>query len=737
MRVRFEEIATGHTGSAEAFIVSAPREARALGDLAVLVDASVLPEALRYLGAVIAGAAKRAYYDAASSSIQRSFTAALRAANDALAQEAQVGSAQWVGSLHAIVLASDHDSLLIAQTGGCAAWLARHGRVQEIPLEAGEGTRPFGSYSSGKLQSGDRLLFGSREALRGQPVDPDLATQPERFLRTLERASISSLALAADPDLSPSRATAGTMESLREAVSLGLSLSGSLFVQLLRVTNATWTGLLHFAQTKLHQLRDKQSRRGDRQPLRPTTNDAAAEAPAAEVELKLPDSDPQPQPQTADATPVTERPPVPLAALRQVPAGTWLRSRLHKVVTLRLGSGLAALPGLGSLSRQGGRRARLATAGILLLLGASAVATPYLLSRGTDQAAAAAAEAIAAAQLALERGETELILGNEDQAIAAFSEGIAHLEGVTEAEVLRHELIRQRNALAGIREVDVRQALSFSGFPVELSASRIAVLTPQEGETTVALAGPRHPAVWINDALEPTDGTFAVLPYQFRSGVADLAVIADERAVLVATHDGLVAFDAATRAVIAATLAPSGAAFDFVATDGDAIFALDTAGQDLYTVTLARETAAAEDGTEAVITTLKAEIWIRDQDARLAGTRDFFVTDGTPHALISETTFLGFARGRRPILYTIEGFSWTGTVSAIVPLHAGDLLALDSVNARLLRTKANGDIIEQYEVPQATAAVSLSADSATALILTADGIVEVTLPPQQGSEEAR
>src|SRR3989344_294480 len=108
MRVRFEEIATGHTGSAEAFIVSAPREARALGDLAVLVDASVLPEALRYLGAVIAGAAKRAYYDAASSSIQRSFTAALRAANDALAQEAQVGSAQWVGSLHAIVLASDH-----------------------------------------------------------------------------------------------------------------------------------------------------------------------------------------------------------------------------------------------------------------------------------------------------------------------------------------------------------------------------------------------------------------------------------------------------------------------------------------------------------------------------------------------------------------------------------------------------------------------------------------------------
>jgi hypothetical protein len=718
MNVRFEEIATGGDGTAEAFLATAPREARQLGDIAVIVDTTMLPEPLRYLGAVIAGAVKREYYGSGSTSIQRSFTAALRAANDALATEAQNGSAQWVGALHAIVVASDHDSLLIAQTGGCAAYLGRHGRVQEIPLETGEGTRPFGSYSSGKLQSGDALLFGSRNALAEQPVDPDLVTQPERLFKALQRSGVSALALSANPDLSPAYATASTAEHLRDALALG----GSLLMQLIRAIRkqlvpAAMRGVA-FVQAKIaERTQRRRTTAPEETPVMLYTENADTTEETKEAEKV---SETEDVPQTTEPETATFNDAIPMTTETAQPTVTPVRRGAPVTNLLQK---LQAVP-----------RKRLVPGGaIALMLIAAAILLPQMAQRDAKLAAAITAEALEAAETALEKGETELILGNEAEAIAAFSEGLAALGDLPEGDHLRRELLKQRNALAGIREAQVRDALSFSGFPVELAASRLAVIQQEQIGTSIALAGQRHPAVWMNDAIEPTDGTFAVLPHAFRSGVADVVSVPAVAAFIAATPDGLVAFDTASRAVIATALAPEGVAYDFIAADADTIFALDAAGQDIYRVTLTR---TEKDEEEPATATLSTALWMSNADTRLTDTRDLVVSGGEALALVTDTGFLGLLRGRRAILYTIEGFNWAGAATAFVGFGADQLLVLDTANGRVLRTAANGDIVEQYEVPQARAGTALGADAGGfALILTDTGVTEVTLPPSEPSEE--
>ena len=188
MRTTIEEIVGRGPSSTETFLASAPDALDAFGTIAVLADFSDLPESVRYLGALMASAVKRAYYAERDSNPQQNFKRALSDANDALAKEAQEGPAQWVGSLRIIIAVVASDTLLLSSTGGCVALLARGGAVTDIPLTSGEGSRPFGALTIGRLEEGDQIAIAARSMLMLHSADMELAADPQRFFSALRRS---------------------------------------------------------------------------------------------------------------------------------------------------------------------------------------------------------------------------------------------------------------------------------------------------------------------------------------------------------------------------------------------------------------------------------------------------------------------------------------------------------------------------------------------------------------------
>lgn len=199
MPPQIEDIRGRGPSMIETFVLTPPSGRRDLGIAAIIADFGDLPESLRYLGARIAGAVKQEYFgDAAGSAAQR-VARALRAANDALAQEAAAGTAQWVGTLRAAVAVAANGELFVSSTGGCVVLFCRNGTVTEVPLESGEGSRPFGAVTSGPLDPGDDILVAPRTILGLRDVETELSGNPARLYGWIRRSDgIACLRIASE-----------------------------------------------------------------------------------------------------------------------------------------------------------------------------------------------------------------------------------------------------------------------------------------------------------------------------------------------------------------------------------------------------------------------------------------------------------------------------------------------------------------------------------------------------------
>ena len=639
------------------FIYDPPAEAEALGNIAVFLDTSTLPDALRYFGALIAGAFRRTYYTG-STGMQRSFAKALRTVNDTLAQEAKSGTGQWIGMLRALVVASDGQKLMMATTGGLEAHLSRQGHTMEIPLEAGEGTRPFGSYTEGDLHAGDVLLAGRRGFAEAHDIMHVFGANPTKAVKLLRKADAGALLMQ----------TSGSERKKAPATHATPSAYRAAFVDLVTAGRRGITTVFRSGKRLLSNL----------------VSGAAGRMRQQEK-------------QTLDT---------PKAAPTK-------KSRWQAMLRL------PSLPRV-SMKQFSSARALIGTGIVILGIGSAIVFSSV---RATQQERhQQIASALALAQESLERGETQIILGDTDAAIDAFTQGLFALEGIEGADEIRQQLHEQRNELQGILTATVTPLLSFSGFPVGIEATYLAATTHSDDaeQNPIALAGRSHPAVWLNDLPKPTDGTFAVLPLAFRNGILDLEVFAGGT-YAVLTPEGVALVNAASRTITAQFVDDETSYRLIGAESGTAFLLADDHTIDSLHFPDAEDDAVSEPSTAA---------WLLYADDRLSAARDMMSVAGEPYVLLDDNTFLRFRRGRSTIRYTVEGFSWNGSATAFTPFGEGQLLVLDSENGRVLLCELNGDIIEQYELPEAEAYydITVANNGSNALILTDAGVLRLEFP---------
>lgn len=98
------------------------------------------------------------------------FEVALRAVNDALDAFKKEKSSGYIGNLNIIIAAILGDVLYLTQSGDAEAYLIRKRYVSVVSEglsdESGGGVDIFGSIASGKIESGDFVLFASTRLLR-------------------------------------------------------------------------------------------------------------------------------------------------------------------------------------------------------------------------------------------------------------------------------------------------------------------------------------------------------------------------------------------------------------------------------------------------------------------------------------------------------------------------------------------------------------------------------------------
>jgi hypothetical protein len=659
MRVSAEELRGRGPTSSEIFIETPQAKADSLGTFAVFVDFNDLPQTLRYLGALIAATGKRAYDDHANRNPEAAFGQALRAINAALAEDSRRGNAQWVGVLRAIVVAVSEGTIFLSQSLGCAAFLVRGGTVTDIPLESGEGSQPFGAMTIGTILPGDDIVIGTRTALTMRNAQASLARGVKQFSKLARRTEhFTCLHIAASFEESVRSPLALFTKPLHH---LNLAIPSVLPTMDLR---APWLFPLAYLFSKAKKVRNATPLlRGAPQAL-PRALRSARHLPR----LILRSSKPLP----ALLTP----PPSPLITKRNV-----------AIVTLTMVA--------------------------LLIIAATFAILPKRHTAPNLEAS------LATAREAGERGETQAILGNTEEALAAFEEGINALnafESHPEASALRTELLTRRNAIGGIRTIEPKKIMSLSGFPVSLNANRMTILPLSDGKTGIALTGPQHPTVWLNSEREANGGTFLFLPPPLRGGVRDLASVNDHALLLVATTDGVAVIDPTKRKLLEANERSEARSIALLASNATHTFALLAQTGSLAALTI------GEDGT------ITEKGWSRGE-ASLRETRDLTILHDDPLLLLRDNTFVRFRNGRRFGTYHIKGRGWNGTAQAFAALPDGRLLILDNENGRLLLTNERGDIEEQLEAPtfREGRELAIDAQGKGAYLLTSSDILFVPL----------
>lgn len=130
------------------------------------------------IGQTIINTVLREYRRGEHASPLHNFEIALRKTNEILAQITQTGETDWIGNLSSVIALSVGNHLYLAQTGQARSYLFRGGKLVDLAedLEADETHHPLTTYTnitSGALEVGDRLVFGSR--LMGEAISqPDL-----------------------------------------------------------------------------------------------------------------------------------------------------------------------------------------------------------------------------------------------------------------------------------------------------------------------------------------------------------------------------------------------------------------------------------------------------------------------------------------------------------------------------------------------------------------------------------
>lgn len=669
MRTVFEEISPkGGQVETEVFLYDAPADAESLGGIAIFFDTRTLPDALRYFGALIAGTFRRNYFTS-NKSMQRAFTDALRSVNDALAEEARSGTGQWIGMLRALIIASDGKSLVVTTTGGIDAHLTRNGQLIEIPLEAGEGTRPFGSYTAGEINQGDVLLAGTRGVLDEHNIRQLFTDHPQKAAKQLRKVGGTALLMHADGG--------GAQKTVPAIGNKKASVYRSAIIQFAGAGKRAGTSLFHFAKNITGAIKARLQKSPKPQEVLEKGHQAAKES--------------------------LKKGRVALSGVTNI---------LQKIQAIKKPS----LPKV-SVSLPTFINRRVIIAGMILLF---AGAGTFLVSVRSqeDEDSQQAANALAIAYEAIERGETQIILGDTESAIDAFEQGLFALEGIMGGDDIRAELLSRKNALSGIIGIDVRTVLSFAGFPVGINATFLATGEDKDANELplLALAGSDHPAVWLNSVPEPTGGTFFVLPLEFKSGIVDIESFSSNTYVAI-TNEGMALLDGSSRSLLTKTI-DEGRTYTHVAAAAGTGFALSS------DLTIDTFTLDQESGDFVI------SPWLFRPDKRLVDATDMAILNGEPLVLLSDNTFLHFRRARSAIHYTIEGFDWDGSATALESVGEDRLLVLDSANGRILLCETNGDILEQYEVPEILNGHDITSvnDGLEVFVLTSEKLLALTLP---------
>lgn len=151
------------------------------------------------LAQLLVSALKRAYVTAPAID-ENTFERALTSANTALSRALSRGKTNWYGKLHAAVGALARGQLAISATGNAVIYLWRGGGLvnlsEDLSEEKTRAVKIFSNFSTGRLASGDRLIFSTKQLFNYLSVDRVREFLGEDDLSEVCREMIGALAEA-------------------------------------------------------------------------------------------------------------------------------------------------------------------------------------------------------------------------------------------------------------------------------------------------------------------------------------------------------------------------------------------------------------------------------------------------------------------------------------------------------------------------------------------------------------
>ncbi|MBI2589998.1 hypothetical protein HYW32_03195 [Candidatus Berkelbacteria bacterium] len=173
-------------------------EANAAGRIFTLVEIESPWFPNSQIGQTLINTASREYFRGADRDPLVNFETALKKINETLGHLAQTGQTDWLGHLNAVLILVIQDEIHITTCGTIHGWLIREGKASNVFDSSSPVNTPnktFSTVLSGKLESGDRFLFGSIGLLTVSSVPelkanvfsvPDLGTAAHHLTNILK-----------------------------------------------------------------------------------------------------------------------------------------------------------------------------------------------------------------------------------------------------------------------------------------------------------------------------------------------------------------------------------------------------------------------------------------------------------------------------------------------------------------------------------------------------------------------
>src|SRR3989338_4259336 len=139
------------------------------GEIFINLEVQNNPVDAEEIGGVIFETMQKVFFEDVSLEPYTRFELALKAVNGVIAEFKGQKSSGYIGNLNVIISAVVGDDLLLSQCGDAEAYLIRKRFVSIISEGLNEGAEPddtFSSIASGKIESGDIVLFSSTRLVR-------------------------------------------------------------------------------------------------------------------------------------------------------------------------------------------------------------------------------------------------------------------------------------------------------------------------------------------------------------------------------------------------------------------------------------------------------------------------------------------------------------------------------------------------------------------------------------------